>query len=321
MAGRASDYIPALRYGNKIYPEDLAGVLGIPAVGNVFYVDPSGGSDTANGGLSQDTPLATVSAAYAKTVSGNHDVVLISPSGGTGRASESSAITWANRFTHLVGNAAPTAQDARAGISFATGGSITLSENGCIWKNVTFNGTADINVPVSVTGDYNAFVGVDFKGSLNDTTGDDTAARALVLTGAQENYFAGCTFGADTFNRSAANATVEFLSASSRNVFDSCRFVMAADAQTPLHVLHGANGVDRWTEFRDCTFYAFYSNHAAKVDAVFNLASQSTTCDIIMAGANTAVGFDDWEAAASNFMWFQPWTATANAIGLGINNA
>ena len=48
--GKASDYIPALRYGHKIMPEDLAGVIGLPYVGDVLYVDPSGGNDTANSG-------------------------------------------------------------------------------------------------------------------------------------------------------------------------------------------------------------------------------------------------------------------------------
>jgi len=319
--GRASEYIPALRYGNKIYPEDLAGVLGLPAIGQIFYVDPVLGSDTANGGASQDTPLATISHAYSLTTAGDHDIVLVNPSSGSGRVSESTAITWSKTFTHLIGNAAPTIQDARAGISFATGGSIDFSGNGCIVNTITFNGTADINVPVTVSCDYSSFGGVDFKGSLNATTGDDTAARALVLSGAQENTFSGCTFGADTFNRSAANATVEFLSASSRNQFLDCEFVMAADAETPVHILHGANGVDRFTKFDNCTWYAFYENHSAKVNAVFNLASQSATCDIIMSGPQMAVGFDDWEASATNFMWFQSYTATTSAIGLAINNS
>lgn len=320
--GSASNFIPAIRYGNKILPSDLAGVLGLPSIGQIFYVDPTNGNDTANGGASQDTPLATISKAYSYTTSGKHDVVLVSPTGGTGRASESTAIDWAKRYTHLVGSAAPTLQDARAGISFATGGSLTLSENGCIFTQITFNGTADINVPVTITGDYNSLTGVDFKGSLNADTGDDATARALVLSGAQENLFTGCTFGADTFMRSAANTTVEFASAASRNVFDACQFVMAADANTPTHILHSdTNSVDRFTRFNDCMFYAFYTNHADKVAAAFDLSTQTATCDIIMSGNTLAVGFDDWEASASGFMWFQPFTATANAIGLAINNA
>lgn len=318
----ARNYLSELKYGAKITPQDISGLLNLPSVGNIWYVDPTNGSDSAGNGTSQAGAFATVATALNAATANNHDVIIISPTGGTGRTAETTAITWNKRFTHLIGSAAPTMQDARAGISFSTGGSLTISENGCIFANLTFNGTADINVPVTVTGSYNSFSGVDFKGSLNATTGDDAAARALVITGGQENTFSACTFGADTYLRSTSNATVEFGSAASRNVFDGCNFIMAADATTPVHVLFsGTNSVDRWLQFNDCTFYAFYTNHADKVAAVFDLSAQTATADVIMSGNALAVGFDDWEATASNLMWFQPYTATTSAIGLAINNA
>lgn len=325
--GRASNDIPTLRYGNKIYPEDLAGVLGLPTVGSVIYVDPSSGIDT-NGGGTQEDALATVSAAYAKATSGQHDVVLISPSGGTGRASESTAISWAKRFTHLIGSSAPTVQDARAGISFATGGSLTMSENGCIFRNFTLTSSADIDSTVSLTGSYNSFSRVDFKGTSNATSADSTPWRALTISGGQENTFDECTFGADTMTRGVANSTLEFASAASRNVFNNCRFVMHNDtANTPTHVLFsGTNSVDRWVEFNTCSFYSFWTNHSDKTAAVFDLSAQTATCDVLMTGgqgANVAIGFDDWEASASNFIWFPPFSdGTDNGLlGLAVNNA
>lgn len=30
--GKASNDIPTLKYGNKIYPEDIAGIVGLPSV-------------------------------------------------------------------------------------------------------------------------------------------------------------------------------------------------------------------------------------------------------------------------------------------------
>lgn len=316
----AQDYIPALRYGAKILPQNLAGMLGLPAVGNVIYVDPTNGSDTANSGIAMDDAYATVAQAYSQAISGQHDVIIISPTGGTGRTSETTAITWGKRFTHLIGNAAPTAQDARAGISFGTGGSLSITENGCIFANLTFNGTADINVPVTLSGDYNSFLGVDFKGSLNETTGDDTAARALVITGGQENYFGGCTFGADTFMRSAANATVEFASAASRNVFENCRFVMATDATTPVHILFtGTSAIDRWIEFKDTNFYNFTANDAAEPAAVMDLSAQTATGHVLLTGICTLTDIDNWEATATGRIHMTSFTATANAIGKTIN--
>lgn len=319
--GKAKDYIPALKYGHKIYPEDIAGMIGLPFVGNIFYVDPNSGSDTANPGTSANNALATVAAAYDKCTSGNHDVVVIAPSGGTGRTSETTAITWAKRFTHLIGSAAPTAQDPRAGLNFGTGASITFSENGCLVKNITFTGTADVNVPVTVSGHYNSFLGVDFKGSLNATTGDDTAARALYLNGGQENYFGGCTFGADTFMRSAANATIEFASAASRNVFDTCRLIAAIDAATPVHVkFTGTSAIESWIEFRDTSFYSFSANNGTAMTACMNLSAQTATGHVLLTG-NTCMmgGITDWEATATGRIYMQPFTSTANAIGIAIN--
>lgn len=305
-----------------IHPSKIlgaAGAFGLAHVGKVFYVDPNAGVDT-NDGKTLDNAMATVAAAFAKCTSGNHDVVLIVPTGGTGRTTETTAISWNKRFTHLIGNAAPIAQDSRAGISFGTGGSLTVSENGCIFANLTFNGTTDINVPVTVTGDYNGWYNVDFKGSLNATTGDDTAARALVLSGAQENYFGMCTFGADTFDRSAANATVEFASAASRNVFDGCRFIMSTDATTPVHILFtGTSAIDRWVEFKDCLFYNFTANDAAEPAAVMDLSAQTATGHVLMTGICSLVDIDNWEATASGRIHMSAFTATTNAVGKTIN--
>lgn len=320
--GRASQYFsPVGTFKHKWYPEDIAGIIGLPYVRNVIYVDPTGGNDSANGG-DINRAVKTVARGYALAGSAKHDVVLIAPTGGTGRTAETTAITWGKRFTHLVGNAAPTAQDARAGISFGTGGSLSITENGCMFKNLTFNGTADINVPVTLSGDYNSFLGVDFKGSLNATTGDDTAARALYINGGQENYFGGCTFGADTFDRSTTNATVEFASSASRNVFENGRFVMSADNVGPNHILFtGTSAIDRWIEFKDCSWYAFWANDADKITHVMDLAAQTATGHVLMTGSNVMVGADDWEASDSGRMYFQGYTNTSNVIGIGINPA
>lgn len=320
MSGHASDYVPAVKYGNKWYPEDIAGMVGLPYVSNVIYVDPTNGNDTANNGTAFNDAYKTVDAAFDSATANQHDVILIAPSGSTGRTAETAAITWNKRFTHLVGNAAPTMQDARAGISFGTGGSLTMSENGCLFKNLTFNGTTDINVPVTLTGSYNSFMGVDFKGSINETTGDDTASRALYISAGQENYFGGCTFGADTFTRSTTNATVEFASAASRNFFDGCQFIMAADNVGPVHILFtGTSAIDRWLAFRECSFYAFWANNADQITAVMNLSAQTATGHVRMLGSCVSQGADDWEASASGRIYMQPYTATTNAIGLAVN--
>jgi len=321
--GKARDYMPALKFGHKIYPEDVAGMLGLPHVGTIFYVDPTAGSDS-NPGTAQNDALATVAAAYAKCTSGQNDVVLIAPTGGSGRTAETTAITWAKRFTHLIGNGVPVAQDARSGIGFSTGGSLVISENGCLFKNLTFTSSADIDETVSVTGSYNSFLGVDFKGTYNATSADSTPWRALNIAGGQENYFGGCTFGSDTFTRGVANATLELESAASRNVFEECRFIMHADtAGTQLHVLlTGTNAIDRWIEFKNCSFYAFSTNDGQAVTACMDLSAQSATGHVLVTGLPyLSTGITDWEATASGRIQMQGFTNTTNVIGIAINPA
>lgn len=57
MSGNARKDIPTLRYGNKIYPEDIALPL---TFGNYLYVDGDNGSDTANSGSTMGKAKASV---------------------------------------------------------------------------------------------------------------------------------------------------------------------------------------------------------------------------------------------------------------------
>ena len=319
--GKASQYIPALKFGHKIYPEDLAGMIGLPYVGKIFYVDPSAGSDSANG-REESKALATVAAAYDLCTSGDHDVVVIAPTGGIGRTTETTAITWAKRFTHLIGSAAPVAQNIRAGLTFDTGGSLVVSEHGSLFKNLTFTSSADIDETVSITGHRNFWQNCDFKGTSNATSADSTPWRALNLNGAEENYFSGCTFGADTMTRGVANTSIELEGGTKRCVFDGCRFTMHADtAGTQTHVLvTGTSGIDRWTEFRDCVFYAFSTNNGQAVTACMNLSAQTATGHILVTGMPfLSTGITDWEATASGRIQMQAFNTATNTIGIAIN--
>lgn len=69
---KLSSYVPALKYGAKIYPEDIAGPL---TFGSYWYVDGDNGEDTNNSGNSIDKPKKTVSAAVA--AASKDDVVFV----------------------------------------------------------------------------------------------------------------------------------------------------------------------------------------------------------------------------------------------------
>jgi hypothetical protein len=278
------DYIPALKMGAKIQPQDIAGMLGLPYVGNVYYVDGYGGADT-HSGLTQDDAFKTVSAAFAATTNYNHDVIVIAPSGaGSGEPyaiTETAAIAWNKSLTHLIGNVAPSMLSPRAKIYTATAALspfVTISGQGCIFKNVMFYSSATTNyINVRVSGNRNYFENVHFAGLMNATAGDNATGSSLELYGAQENVFVGCTIGADTVTRTAANANLRFALGSdtvARNMFIGCMFPMMADADAPRFLISSdTNGTDRWNLFKGCQFInAVGSTSTSQTDA-FTIAA------------------------------------------------
>lgn len=303
----------------------LPNILGIPYVGDIFYVDPTNGSDTTNSGLRPSDAYATISKAYDQTTNYAHDVVILKP-GGTDSTTETANIAWSNHYTHLIGNAAPSHMSNRSRIVWGTDAvdpCITITGNGCIFKNVQLSTLqASNDVLTSLTGNSNYFEDVHFFGIGHTTAGDDATARHLAMSGAVNNKFKNCVFGDDTIARSTTNASLEFASSSSKNLFEDCFFTMNADNVGPVHVVStGAAGISGVNEFKNCTWMAKWTNQADKISAAFNLSAQTQTCTVLMSGNQLLVGADDWEASASNLLHFEPHTSTTTAIGLGINNA
>lgn len=320
--GEVKQFQPGLAEGHKITPNEIAGMIGLPYVGEIFYVDSSSGSDAANGGRAQNDAFATVEKAHDVATANQHDVVIEAPTGGSGRTSEAAAFTWSKNRTHLIGNAAPSSINPRAGMSFgasiATG--LTVSADGCIFSNLTIATFEDNNGLVEVTGSRNVFSNIHFAGIGHADAGDDANARVLYINGGQENNFNGCTFGLDTIARSTTNATVEFASSASRNKFFDCDFIMKADNVGPNHILFtGTSAVDRWISFENCSWFSHWVNDADKVTHIMDLAAQTATAQVLMKGRHLMVGFDDWEAVDSGRIYFEPYSSTANAIGIGIN--
>lgn len=243
----------------KVLPEHLAGMIGLPSVGDIFYVDPGKTGGVSGGGRSRDDAFVTVAEGLAAATADRDDVILITPSSSTGRTSEAVAIDWNKRRTHLIGSTSPLMSSPRAGMSFGSAvvsPCFTVSARSCIIKNITVAQFNDVNVLVNLTSDYLYFEGVHFAGIGNATTGDDTAARSVVMNGCGESVFNGCTFGVDTVMRTAANYTLEFAAGknNSNNVFRGCNFSLIADADAPRHILTNESSVNRWALFDSCYF-------------------------------------------------------------------
>ena len=250
--------MPALAQGAKILPEDIAGMIGLPSVGNIFYVDP--GKSVSGAGGSADDAYKTLAEAYAAMSADNDDVVIIAPTSSTGRTSEVASIVWAKRRTHIIGNGPLRKGWNRAGISFAstaTTPSFKVTATNCSFTNFMIYQPNDINVLVEVTAAYNTFNYVHFAGIANTTTGNDADARCVVLTDVDDTQFNNCMFGIDTVLNSAANALVELVgnTACARTQFNNCIWSTTTDDAGVRHVLFtGAYSSEVYTLFRSCLF-------------------------------------------------------------------
>ena len=244
----------------------------------VFWVDPVGGA-TDNDGRSPAKALTKVSAAYDLCTDGQNDVVVLigrgtgtAPTSGTS-AAETTAITWAKSFTHLVGMCSPVTVSPRSRI-VANAASLSpffsITGNGCIFANVqiaTFQATGLVNV--YMTGDRNYFVNCHLAGIGDATAGDDTTSRSLHMVGASENRFYRCTIGLDTAARSDANAEIEFSTACTRNEFEDCKILSYADNAGHFFVIaNAAADIDRYVWFKNCVFLnATFSAGTTMTDA------------------------------------------------------
>jgi hypothetical protein len=253
------DYAPALKFGAKITPADLAGIVGQPVVGNIFYVDANNGSDSANSGTSPDNAFKTLGAAYTACTTYNYDVVIVMPTANS--VTSEASIVWAKAGVTVIGAAAPTADAQRSRIGFgatATTPCLKITAPANRFINLKLVVEEDVNVLVEIASPRQYFANVSFSGSTNATTGDDTAARSLVIDDdCGENTFENCIFGNDTVLQSAANAVVEIVgtSTNARNQFIDCIFRAVCDNAGPRFVLFtGSYSAECFRLFKRCLF-------------------------------------------------------------------
>ena len=144
-----------------------------------------------------------------------------------------------------------------------------------------------------MTSNRNYFYNCELAGICNSTTGDDTAARVISMSGAEENLFENCSIGVDTINRSTTNATLELASASTRNIFRNCMFPVLADNAGALFVKAAASGaIDRYLMFQGCVFHNAVYSTATTMTTGFSLHA-SVGGTVILDGCSI-LGATDW---------------------------
>jgi len=283
---RASQFIPALRMGAKIFAEDIAAMAGLPYINKMVFLDPTNGNDTTQSGKNRNDAFKTLKAAYADLTDNSHEAIVQIP-GGTGSGTgtvETAVLDWSKNLCHLIGNVAPVPYSSRARITTSTANVtpfITVSGQGNSFRNVQITTSAATGlVGVKVTGSRNAFLDCHM-GVSNAVAADSATSYDLQLSGGSENYFGGCVIGFDTINRTAACANVECDTAATRNVFDDCIFPMFADADAPFFLKVAANGLDRSIDFRRCQFINYTPIGATTITYAFSVNAAPGGCVIL----------------------------------------
>jgi|PlaIllAssembly_1097288.scaffolds.fasta_scaffold00657_2 hypothetical protein len=240
--------------------------VGGASLGKTFYVDAVNGS-ASNDGRSPGKAFSTLALAYAACTAGKNDTVIILSDGATtGTARLAESLTWAKAQTHLLGLAAPSLYSQRARVAptaalTAFTPMITLSASGCLFQNIQFwhgfTTGAAAQIALEVTGSRNVFRNCHLAGMADAESAASATSRILNFTGGGENYFDHCVIGIDTVTRTAANASIEFLSGAARNVFEDCLFpVYATGSGTGALFVKtaAAAAMDRYNIFRRCNF-------------------------------------------------------------------
>lgn len=239
-------------------------VVNSGATGHSWFVNETTGNDSNNG--SAAAPFATLVKAQAAAVANNNDVVYL-----IGTSHQSAPLVWAKNGVSLVGLAAPSDND-RARISVTAGLTqtqvtalhplVSVTAQGCSFVNLgTFYGFDGVLTPPTASvcwseaGGRNFYSNVQFLGGGDALMAALAGMRSLTIAGSGENLFVGCTVGLDTITRAtAANASLELLSGTPRNAFRKCIFQALISDVSDVFVTVGADGMDRYCLFEQCSF-------------------------------------------------------------------
>lgn len=324
---------------------------GVIATGNVFFVAPgAANASDGNRGTTLQAPFATLYKAHSVMTAGNNDVCYLVGNGassGTARLSTALAqavdstastgtLNWTKNACHLIGVTAPGNVSQRARIApptgvytqatFGSGNFVVVTASGCLFSNFSlFNGfsTGGVNqICWTDNGSRNAYTNVNIGGMADSASAADAGSRSLKIgsAGSGENSFYGCTIGLDTVTRSAANASLELAGATPRNSFQNCIFPFQTSAASPLGILAtGANALDRWNLFKDCSFVNNVNSSSTTMTVLASITSSSAN-GLLEFKSCTLIGitkFGDTIALAAS--WVDGGPPAAATSGLAVH--
>jgi len=298
------------------FREMVARQIGIPLVGDVFFLVPVGTAYyewlRSEMDIGAERIFHTLAEAYNATITRRNDVIIAQP----GTYTTTSALTWAKDNVHLIGaGIAPSVSDwtltqgvplfTTATIDQASVINITGERNS--FHNIiveNYGANAACVAAVILNGYGNSFFKVGMQGIMTSAQVAAAAACSLdIAAGGHYPYFEDCTIGQTQWGTRtvATQGHLRFSGAGSsgpsNGTFRRCLFLSSASGETvPMVTTVAKYCWDRIWLYDNCIFYNFISNWTAKCDRVFYLNVMPGTASVILHNC-TAVGYDEWQTS------------------------
>ena len=201
-----------------------------------------------------------MTAAYAKCVSGNNDVVYVN-----GNITLAATLAWAKNKTHLIGLSDGYFNSLNnlltpASLAATTGAFsplVNVTGQGCIFKNIAaVSGIAQAATQVcwAEAGGWNTYINCHFSGVGNATAAAQAGNRSLTIASIK-NSFINCVIGGDSIVRATGtNSSVEFLAGAGSCIFRGGTFPMWSSVAASTFLLAATATCSGYMLFDGCQF-------------------------------------------------------------------
>src|SRR3990167_10370559 len=263
--GNAANYIPALRYGHKVYPQNIIDSSTPVETGNIWFVD--GDKSTGGAGASWEDAFATIVAAEAAASAG--DVIYVA--GKTMAKTDTDPGSYTENLTintpqlSIIGVSRGRSQGGLPQLKVGattTSPIITISAPGVLVANLGFNGAGATGGGILLDDDGGTtsaafgwtIANCHFKNCVGTDSTDAETGGAIQWSGdggAWQGLVTGCRFYknvGDIVLPVGASTIPQDI------VIENCEFSGPA-ASTDCNIYTGTNGINGLV-IRDCTFSA-----------------------------------------------------------------
>lgn len=309
----------------SLYPKEILQYLALSGIprgpeSHIYLVDVTHGSDT-NSGDRWTKPLATLEAAFAKTVTGHNDVVLMMNSADSYPLA--AMLTWDHNLTHLIGMSAPTLAGKRCRVTPALDldTMVTISGYGCVFKNIRFShewnaGTSLTNV--KITGPRNYFENVEFIGGVYAAQAVDGGCSLRIANNAGECLFNHCMIGTDATESATGHMAmvVDAAAPPARLRFENCHFAAYPASTGAGFVELLGTTVQRAWVFDRCEFINAHTSFVM-ASAFVVPGGYDVTAGSIFLKDCCGYGFSDWEVNETGAVRLSGGGATGAQGGFG----